>query len=105
MWIILGVISFFGACYFMINRQRNALKRHGIRVTGTVIELTETASARNDGPGGIIYSPVVRFTTIEGVEITGRPVTGFVSQVEINTSFNVTVYYNPKKPLHFHIEF
>ena len=104
MWIILGVCAVFAVCYVLVTKKRAFLKKHGIKVTGTVIEVTEVAPVRNDGPGGIIYSPVVSFTTIDGLAITGRPVTGFVSQVKIIAPFRVNVFYNPNKPGKFYIE-
>lgn len=104
MWIIAAVVIFFTSFYIITKRRRHAFKKTAMKVEGIVVEVTEAAATRNNGPGGIIYSPVVKFTTADGRKITGRPLTGFVSQGEVQTPFKTTVYYNPKKPGKFYIE-
>lgn len=104
MWILAAVVIFFTSFYIITKRRRYAFKKTAIKVEGIVIEVTEAAATRNNGLGGIIYSPVVKFITADGNEITGRPLTGFVSQGEVHAPFKTTVYYNPKKPGRFYIE-
>ncbi len=98
-----GVMVYLVTWAITTRRKRKFLREHGEKVTGLVIDFKE-ASNRRDQIGGNIYMPTVRFTTCQGKEIVGTPVSGFVAQTEIGAGYNVYVYYNPAKPSEFYVD-
>jgi|GEM_PF-2858659 len=79
-------------------------KEQSKKVIGIVIyndELSENSFYRL---GAGIYYPTVSFTTLEGIEIIGKPIIGFTSQEDLPPIYNVYVFYNPRKPKEFYIE-
>ena len=90
----------------VISKQKvRALKQNGIKVIGTVIKVENGDANPRERLGGNIYAPTVQFTTVDSREITGKPITGFISQTEITAPFNVYVYYNSGNPEEFYVEF
>ena len=82
----------------------NRLKKTGTRVMGTIITNSESFANSMDRLGGNINQPAVRFTTLDGQEITGFPVMGIITQFEIKPLMRVNVYYDPKQPTRFCID-
>ncbi|RYY88353.1 MAG: hypothetical protein EOO15_09270 [Chitinophagaceae bacterium] len=73
------------------------LKRKGISVAGTIVANDVRKSAGNDRyrMGGNLNEPTVTFSTVDGREITGKPVLGFVTQYEMHPPIPVIVAYDP----------
>jgi hypothetical protein len=102
--VFLAIIAGLSVWSIRAGAKTRFLKKYGKKVTGKVVNMAEIGAYRRDRLGGNIYSPTVQFTTLEGQQITGKPVTGFTSQQQINAGFYVTVYYNALNAKEFCIE-
>jgi hypothetical protein len=92
----------------LLKRYRvDLLKRKGISVSGTIVANNVSKSAGNDRyrMNGNLNEPTVTFLTIDGREITGKPILGFVTLYEINPPVPVIVVYDPRNPERFTIDF
>ena len=86
-----------------IIRTRN-IKRNGVRTRGVIIANREKQNPRSDNQlGGNINTPTIRFTTLDGEEITGVPVVGFTSQHEVRVPSSIDIVYHAKNPKQFYI--
>ena len=97
-WIVLLLLSVITALLLANKFKAKKLRRRGIKVPGIIIENFDT---HGGGFTDIINDPVVCFTTLDGKDIVGRPVLGFVTRDEVNLPTNVSVIYDPKNPQSF----
>jgi hypothetical protein len=97
-WIVAIVLIAITALLFANKFKAYRLKRKGLRVPGIIIENYDTYEGDNMG---IINDPVVRFTTLDGKDIVGRPLLGFVTRNELTLPSNIFVIYDPKDPKSF----
>lgn len=81
------------------------LKRNGIKTVGIIVSNHEGSSNSKYRLGGNINTPVVKFITKDGREIFGSPVIGFITQYEIIPLVSVNVFYDPRQPEIFCIDF
>ncbi|RYY41689.1 MAG: hypothetical protein EOO08_00750 [Chitinophagaceae bacterium] len=83
------------------------LKRKGVSVAGTIVANNVRSSAGNNQyrMDGHLNEPIITFTTTGGMEITGKPIVGFVSQHELIPPIAVIVAYDPANPKRFTIDF
>lgn len=101
--LIFFVIAGFFYLGWTDKRKHNRLKKNGTKVYGTIISNLEY----NDGGlnfyqlGGNINTPIVKFLTQDGKEITGSPVLGFITQHEVTPPIQVIVFYDTKQPEKF----
>ncbi|GAB4093019.1 DUF3592 domain-containing protein [Flaviaesturariibacter terrae] len=101
---IIGVLIGFA----LLERSKaGRLKRTGVPVPGTIVANDVRKSAGNDRyrMGGNLNEPTVTFLTIDGREITGKPVVGFVTQYRLNPPIPVIVVYDRANPQRFTIDF
>lgn len=83
--------------------KRLDLKRNGIKTIGAIIYNKEISPRSMYRLGGNINSPTIRFITINGEEIIGQPILGFVSQHEVMVPSQVFIIYDRKEPGRFMI--
>lgn len=84
---------------------RKRLFKYGEKVKGLIIEWKQDIvgnSSTSDVES--ISTPVVSFTTKQGVEVTGLAITGF-SDSEEPVNIYVDVYYDPADPTKFVVKF
>jgi hypothetical protein len=104
------LVSFVVFClliWYLTEGQKTAgIKRNGIKATGVIINNREFQGSYPDSEqlGGNINTPMIRFTIEDGSEITGKPVTGFISQHEVQVPSYINVIYDPKQPSKFIID-
>jgi hypothetical protein len=108
-YIFIGV--FFCFLIFIVwyhGRIARRIKRNGIKARGVIIKNHESTkrpfSNTSRGLGGNLNYPVIRFTIEDGSEVTGKPVTGFVSQHEVQVPSYINIIYDPKEPTKFIID-
>jgi hypothetical protein len=102
------VLLFIAGLLYMSLKERAKdmlLKKKGARVSGIIIENKEEMANSNWRLGGNINQPTVKFITRDGREIIGTPIRGFVTQHEVVLPIWVTVFYDPKDPQKFTIDF
>jgi hypothetical protein len=107
--LIYGMIAIVALIIFYVwlqGAQSRRLKRIGIKARGVIIENNEKQRSQpvSEQLGGNINEPVVRFTIEDGSEIVGRPVTGFISQYEIQVPSYIDIIYDPNNPSIFIID-
>ena len=88
-FVLMGVSMFCWAIEIVYSF--NKLENEGIKTTGTIIEMASNGITR----GSTSYSPVVRFTTKEGKEITFKSGSGRNFR---GVGAEVTVLYQPESP-------
>ena len=103
------ILLFGGAVVYLIiwsvstRNRRKFLREHGEKTTGLVVNFKEVSN-RRDQLGGNLYMPIVKFTTLQGMQVVGAPVTGFTAQTDIGAGYSVCVYYNPANPSEFYVD-
>ena len=103
---ILVFVALIGIYTYVSHRSRtNSIKHNGVKATGVIIDNKEFNVNETRGLGGNINNPFISFATKEGRVITGKPVTGFISQYEIALPYDVNIVYNAKNPKEFYIDF
>lgn len=100
--LMLGIL--IGIYWWWENRKQRDLKKHGIRVLGTIVENRESSPNSKYRLGGNINNPTIKFLTESGEEIIGRPITGFISQKEVSVPSNVYIFYDRRNPNKFYLE-
>ena len=96
----------FVAIYLLTDKKTEirSIRIEGIRVEGTIIE-------NHDGPGnapfrlgGNLNGPTIQFFTLDGHEVIGQPLIGFISQDEVAVPSSVYIIYSRKNPEKFCID-
>jgi hypothetical protein len=103
LYILIGAIALIGVNFFLEKRRKERFGKTGIKVTGTIVHNKESFGNDKFRLGGNINNPTITFVTIEGEEITGEPVTGFISQHEVVVPSQVNVIYNKFNPRKFYV--
>lgn len=107
--LIYGMIAIVALIIFFVwvqGAQSRRIKRSGIKTQGVIIENNEKQRSQrvSEQLGGNINEPVVRFTIDDGSEIVGSPVTGFISQHEVQVPSYIDIIYDPNNPSLFIID-
>jgi hypothetical protein len=55
--------------------------------------------------GGNISTPTIQYFTVEGQEMIGQPVVGFISQQEIVVGNSIDIIYETDDPKRFTVDF
>lgn len=101
--------SFYNCCFFIgrITRQVEIypIKKKWDKAVGIIASNHEGSSNSRYRLGGNINTPVLKFITKDGREIFGSPVIGFITQYEIIPLVSVNVFYDPRQPEIFCIDF
>jgi hypothetical protein len=77
------------------------VKRNGVRVIGVIVYNEESNSNSMYRLGGNINTPIIKFVTEEGFEVTGKPIIGFISQHEISMMDKISIIYDRHNPEKF----
>src|SRR4051794_22865893 len=96
-----------GLLWYLSERSKDDdIKNNGTRVLGTIINNKELILdwSEWDRLGGNINNPTVRFMTLEGREIIGKPIARFVTQYEVKPPANIYIIYDTRNPQRFRID-
>ncbi|TCZ65193.1 DUF3592 domain-containing protein [Flaviaesturariibacter aridisoli] len=105
--VIFSIIGLLIGFALFERSKPDRLKRRGVSVSGTIVANEVRSSAGNDRyrMDGHLNEPTVTFLTIDGREITGKPIVGFVTQYRLHPPIGVIVVYDLKNPKRFTIDF
>lgn len=87
-----------GIYYYWEYRKQANLRKHGIKVAGTIIRNKESSPNSKYRLGGNINYPTIKFVAVDGVEVIGKPIIGFTSQHEVVVPSQVFVVYEKSDP-------
>jgi hypothetical protein len=86
---------------FIEQSEIRKVKRNGISANGIIIENRESRSKSIYRLGGNINYPTIKFLTVDGKEIIGEPIAGFISQQQVVVQSNIHLMYDLDNPERF----
>jgi hypothetical protein len=85
-------------------RRRTAMSRTPVAVTGRVVAVLGSHRSREAGEAGAVYTPVVAFTTVSGIDVLGVSHVGRANR-RTWAGREVPVLYAPADPAVFHLDY
>jgi hypothetical protein len=100
------IIAFLLIVYAFYERNKlSKIKKKGIKLTGVILSNYETNANDSMRLGGNINTPTIQYFTVEGQEMIGQPVVGFISQQEIVEGNSIDIICDPDDPKRFTVDF
>jgi hypothetical protein len=105
MGYILIFVALVGLLTYFNQRNRiHSIKRNGVKTTGVIVTNKEFNPDSARRLGGNINDPTIKFATLDGQIIIGKPIVGFISQDEVAVPTEVNIVYNSRNPKQFYID-